>query len=317
MPSFNDAFKSLTDSLHRLRSAKARHHNTLLSISRLPNELLVKIFAFASVPKRGLFMNSLRRYRLRNRPMERMLAALAFVCHKWREIVHHTPSLWAYICSDRPQELILECLARSGQAPLHISLNPIDLHGEEFRTKIFREIHRWKSVEISGTVMKGFEELKQRPAPLLEKCCIRYAQDIGRALSLFCGSANRLRHLSLFDLRIPWESDLLSRLRTLEISNDDYGPSTQQVVSVLRSCSDLTTFKLHLPSELRPGPMPLDASIIDLSQLEHLSIKVHPPMTEDLLRRMRIPACKMFDVNQVEATGLSFDAVARVEVTSS
>ncbi|KAG8998603.1 hypothetical protein FRB93_013535 [Tulasnella sp. JGI-2019a] len=222
--------------------------------------------------------------------------------------MHHTPSLWAYICSDHPREPILECLARSGQAPLHISLNAFDLYRQELRTKIFREVHQWKTVEMSGMIVGGFEELEQRPALLLEKFCIRYRRDIRKAFNLFHGIAARLRHLSLFNIRIPWESDLLSRLRTLEISNNSYGPTTQQVVNALRLCPDLTTFKLQLPPGLHPGPMPLAASTIDLPQLGHLSIRVHPLMTEDLLRLMHIPTCRIFDVNQVKATGPTLSA---------
>ncbi|KAG9039933.1 hypothetical protein FRB95_004405 [Tulasnella sp. JGI-2019a] len=304
---FDDALKTFTDGLHRLRSSKAHHHNTLLPISRLPNELLVKIFAFASVLKRDVPVEPTilhqRRYRSRNQTVGRMLETLVIVCQGWKEIVYDAPSLWAYIRTDRSRAVNLEYLARSGQAPLHISLNSLDLRCEEFKTKIFQEVHRWKSIEMSGMTMEHLEELEQWPAPLLERFYLGYGHNIERALNPFGGSASRLRHLTLFDVRIPWESDLLSRLRTLEISHDEDGPSMQQVVHILRSCPDIISFKLRLPLGLNPGPMPLTTSIIDLPQLEHLSIVVHPLMTEHLLQRMRVPRCKIFNVNQPRATG--------------
>ncbi|KAG8998604.1 hypothetical protein FRB93_013536 [Tulasnella sp. JGI-2019a] len=313
MRSFNDAFKTFTDGLHRLRSSKARHHNTLLPISRLPNELLVKIFAFAYVLKTDVPMGPYDfrrpRYHLRDPLVGRMLEALVLVCQEWKDIAYDAPSLWAYIHTNPPSANI-KYLARSGQAPLHISLHSLDLHHEELKTKIFQEVHRWKSVKISGVTREHLEELEQSPAPLLEKFYVRCANDagMGRTLNFFCGSAGRLRHLTLLDTRIPWESNLLSRLRALEISNDEDGPSAQQVVNALRSCPDLTSFRLHLTPDLHPGPMPLDTSIINLPQLEHLSIRVHPLMTEELLRRVRIPRCKSFNVDQARATGPTFSA---------
>ncbi|KAG9028055.1 hypothetical protein FRB95_006887 [Tulasnella sp. JGI-2019a] len=107
---FDEALKTFSNGLHRHHSAKARHHNTLLPISRLPNDLLVGIFVFASEmeyrPMRGC------------RREVRMLATLVFVCREWREIVHDAPSLWAYISSQHSHMANLECLAKSDQIPL-------------------------------------------------------------------------------------------------------------------------------------------------------------------------------------------------------
>ncbi|KAG9034809.1 hypothetical protein FRB95_012502 [Tulasnella sp. JGI-2019a] len=319
--SLDDALKTFTDGLHRLRSSKARHHNTLLPISRFPNELLVKIFTLASVQKKDISMepNALRRRRRNHscfQMAERMLETLVFVCQEWKEIVYDAPSLWAHIRTDRPRAANLGYLDRSCQAPLHISINSFDLQYGEFKAKIFQEIHRWKSVAISGMTREHLEELEQWPAPLLERLYLHYGPNVERAFNLFCGSASRLRHLALSEVRIPWESDLLSRLRTLEIRHDEDGLSAQQVVYTLRSCPDIISFTLCLPQGLDPGPMPLDTLTIDLPQLEHLFIMVHPLMTEDLLRRMRIPRCKSFGVTQVGATGPAFTAAMEGHIPS-
>ncbi|KAG9029750.1 hypothetical protein FRB95_004952 [Tulasnella sp. JGI-2019a] len=306
MHSFDNSLKTFSDGLHRIRSAKARHHNTLLPISRLPNDLLVEIFTLASAME-----DRLTRQCCGDRTNIRMLATLAFVCHEWREIVHTTPSLWTYISADHPETASLECLARSDQAPLRISVEyPLFQFParHKFKTRIIHEVHRWKSADISDMDIELLRELEQRPAPLLEMLDIRGNMGSAAVMrNLFCGSASRLRHLSLTHFRIPWDSSLLSHLRTLSIGywRDD-GPSVQQVVHILQSCPDLTIFDLCLRPELHPGPIPPGVSTVDLPQLEHLSISVHPLMAEHLLQRMRIPSCKTFHVNDTDATGPTF-----------
>ncbi|KAG9008873.1 hypothetical protein FRB94_012842 [Tulasnella sp. JGI-2019a] len=315
--SFDDGSKTFRDGLHRLRSAKAQQHNTLLPISRLPNELLVKIFAFASVLKSGrknppvglgYFWHDQRALTRPGSHGPTMLATLVFVCHRWRGIMYNAPSLWAYIRSDRPHGANLECLARSDQAPLRISFNLDHTDHQDFRTKLFQEVHRWKSVKMTIMTMEHLKDLEQRPAPLLEKFDVRYRRDMAgppmEVPNLFCGSASRLRHLTLVNITIPWESNLLSCLKTLHIRTE--GLSAQQVVHILQSCPDLSSFKLDLPPGIHPGPMPQEASTIELPRLEHLLIRVHSLMTEHLLRRMRIPTCKAFDIYDTGATRPTF-----------
>ncbi|KAG9034653.1 hypothetical protein FRB95_012974 [Tulasnella sp. JGI-2019a] len=239
----------------------------------------------------------------------RMLTTLAFVCYEWREIVHTTPSLWAYINSYDPQRAILECLTRSGQAPLHIFFDNFIVVYAEFKTQILQEVHRWKSVRIYGMTREFLEELEQQSAPLLGNLDVRGELGMYEGIyNLFCGSASRLRHLTLEEISIPWESNLLSGLRTLVINHSETGPSMQQIVHILQSCPDLTVFRLQLPLGLHPGPIPREVLTIELPRLECLNLVVHPLMTEYLLQRMHIPSCKIFDVEQIGATKPIFSA---------
>ncbi|KAG8987605.1 hypothetical protein FRB93_004477, partial [Tulasnella sp. JGI-2019a] len=321
MCSFDHALEIFIDGLHRLRSAKARQHNALLPISRLPNELLVKIFALVSAGKdqlTRLYGLVTGRYSPDNRTtgVRLTVAELALVCQEWREVLHITPSLWANIRSDHPRQVYLECLARSGDVPLHISANELGLPNtmarQEFRAGICHEVHRWQSVEMSLMSMDLLKELEKLPAPLLERLIIRYEgtimEDSGPT-NLFCGSTNRLRHVTLVNVRLPWMINILAGLKTLDISDiRAAGLSAQQVVYILRSCPDLTNLRLHVWSESHPGLIPLDTSTIDLTRLEHLSITVHPLMTQDLLQRMRIPMCKTLHVNHDKPIGPAFSS---------
>ncbi|KAG8994918.1 hypothetical protein FRB94_009541 [Tulasnella sp. JGI-2019a] len=304
MRSFDIALKTFGDGLQRHRSAKARHHNTLLPISRLPNDLLIEIFALASKTE-----DRLKGPSYGGRMGVRMLATFVFVCHEWREAVYNAPSLWAYIRSDHSYRATLECLARSGQVPLHISLSSHDAIHWGSRARILQEVHRWKSVKLYSMATELLRELEQRPAPLLEKLDVQGNWEYPETPNLFGGSASRLRHLALLDIRIPWESNLLSHLTTLHIRNPyTCDLSAQQVVQILQSCPDLTSFKLYLQPELHPGPIPVEAFTVELPRLQRLSIRVHPLMTEHLLRRIRIPSCKSFDVDHAEATSPTFSA---------
>ncbi|KAG8982704.1 hypothetical protein FRB93_007925 [Tulasnella sp. JGI-2019a] len=321
MRSFDRALDIFIDGLHRLRSAKARQHNALLPISHLPNELLVKIFALVSTGKdqlTRLYGLATGRYSPNNRMsgIRLTVAELALVCQEWREILHITPSLWVNIRSDHPRQAYLECLARSGNVPLHIFANELGVHNtkarQEFRERICHEVHRWQSVEISVMSMDLLKELERLPAPLLERLTIRYegiaVRDSGPT-SLFCGSASKLRHATLINVRLPWMTDILAGLKTLDISNvRAASPSAQQVVHVLRSCPDLTSLKLHIWSESDLGPIPPNTLTIDLPRLEHLSIAVHPLMTQNLLQRVRIPMCKTLRVDHDKPTGPTFSA---------
>ncbi|KAG9026193.1 hypothetical protein FRB95_009308 [Tulasnella sp. JGI-2019a] len=302
MCSFDNALKAFGDGLQRHRSAKARHHNSLLPISHLPNDLPVEIFTLACGK------SWIKRSSRGGRTGMRMLAMFVSVCYEWREIVHSTPSLWAYIWSDHHEKTTIECLARSDQVPLHISLDFDDGISRESWKRIFQEVHRWKSVELSYMTIKLLKQLEKCPAPLLERLDVKEDREYTEALNLFCGSASRLRHLALLNIKIPWDSNLLSHLTTLDINNSyAHDLSAQQVVQILQSCPDLASFKLFLPPSLHPGPIQVEFSTVELPRLERLYVRVHPLMMEHLLR-MRIPSCKSFDVDHAEATSPTFSA---------
>ncbi|KAG8983664.1 hypothetical protein FRB93_007104 [Tulasnella sp. JGI-2019a] len=307
MGSFVDALKTFSNGLQHHRSAKAHHSNALLPISHLPNDLLVDIFALACETKKYFSMQSDG-----SRTGVYMLATFVSVCHEWREIVHNAPSLWAYISSNHSDRTNLECLTRSDQVPLHVFFNYPYVISREFKRRIFQVVHRWKSAKLFYVPIKSLEELEQRPAPLLESFYLHGGGSHAKTPNLFCGSANQLRHLTLVHSKIQWVSDLLSRLTTLDIEYFcAHGPSARQVVQILQSCPDLTSFKLTLPPKFDPGPLPLEASIVKLPQLEFLYLKVHPLLTEHLLRRIRIPSCKSFNVDYTEATGPTFSTAMK------
>ncbi|KAG8992886.1 hypothetical protein FRB94_011211 [Tulasnella sp. JGI-2019a] len=308
MRSLADALMTFRDMMHCRYSAEAHHHNTYLPISRLPNDLLVKIFALASEMEYRFMVSG------HHGPGEvTTLARLVRVCREWRRIMDNTPSLWAYLSSSYPLPANFECLARSNQAPLHISFNYRWLKyegGRELYTKIFEEVHRWKTVKLHNVTIEALNKLENWAAPLLETLDVQWNLETTlRTINLFCGSASRLRHLTLININIPWDSNLFSRLRTLHIYHYQiYSPSAQEVVQVLQSCPGLTRFRLHLPPEVHPGPIPLETPIIELLQLDYLSLRVHPLMTEHLLRRMRTPSCKYFSIDHAKATGPTFSA---------
>ncbi|KAG9034643.1 hypothetical protein FRB95_012963 [Tulasnella sp. JGI-2019a] len=307
MRSLDKALKTFIDGLHHLYSVEASHHNTLLPISRLPNDLLVEIFALNSEMDH---QSKGWDYNLRT---EFALTRFASVCRKWREIVCSTPSLWAYINSTHPHRANLECLARSDQALLRIFLNYHPLRYkeiEDLNPRIFEQVHRWKTVELHSVDMDMLTELEQQAAPVLERFLLQADPGmVEETVNLFGGSASRLCHLTLININIPWESGLLSRLRTLHIDHQhEGGPSARQLVHVLQSCPELTWFKLYLSPEAHPGSIPPETFPIELPRLQYLVIKVHPLMTEHLLRRMRIPSCKGFCVEEVEAIGPTFSA---------
>ncbi|KAG9037806.1 hypothetical protein FRB95_004093 [Tulasnella sp. JGI-2019a] len=294
------------EKLHHHLSAKRSEHNTRLSISHLPTELLVKVFSFL-LPARTC-VDTLR--------------TLSLVSKTWAAVLLHTPSLWTSVHSDHPSQFYLTSLTRSRGAPLHVTYTD-EYTGEDneereeehllsYLDAIGMEIRRWQSAEIIvpcrrfENLLKG---LQNAPAPLLEILDLDCSRTRGLCVvDLFRGIAGRLRHLSLKEVGVPWESKLLSQLRTLElISTDIAGPSTVQVMRILEACPDLVKLCLNF-RQSNPGVTPLNGHPIHLPGLEGFDVDLHTETIQHILSYIRIPNCKAFAVSGKSGRGALFSA---------
>ncbi|KAG9028695.1 hypothetical protein FRB95_006169 [Tulasnella sp. JGI-2019a] len=273
-------------------STKRRRRNSQLPISRLPHELLIEIFHLSLTTDDNYFDD---------------LLDLALVSKDWNIVVFETPFLWTFIHSAHPRSPYSTTLAKSKGLPLRIKLEDVDpgpsyLVDPEisrFLASIYKEVHRWRAVELDFQSCDSFQTIKHiqsLAAPYLEELVIdltycNYAADM-ELEALLEGGTPRLRYLTLYDVPLLWTPRLLFRLRYLTIVGYTVlGPSEGEAANILRECPDLVELYLHCHNstiDLEPIPM----TPIDLPSLAALNLGVPPGMLGALLTLIRIPACR-------------------------
>ncbi|KAG9019987.1 hypothetical protein FRB95_005289, partial [Tulasnella sp. JGI-2019a] len=219
-----------------------RRLNSRAPIHRLPNELLVEILALTistSVER--------ERHNLRMR--------FARISRDWSRFVFETPSLWTEISSIYAEGENRAVVLRSKEYPLVVEYNQSHCWcTEELMNLAIQVAYRWKSADFrllcSNTLdlLRSFVPLS---VPQLENLTV-YCSDIGGkfavedSIDMFSEGADRLRHIDLFNVPIPWSSRLLSGLETIRIIGLNFGPSptSSEITDVLRCCPELRSFEL-------------------------------------------------------------------------
>lgn len=207
--------------------------NALQPISKLPAELLAKIFA-----------HLVRREDLVH--YHRGLHWHARVCTRWADIIKGTPALWSVIHSNDPIGVIQRTLERSRQIPLDFVCDkpnpPKDLE------PVFRVLaphaHRWRSVDLSGVT--DFERCLSVQAPLLETVKISYrGNPTMLTVPAVSGLMAQLRHLHLRTINVEWCLLQLPQLLTLDLGFTT-GLYPACLINILRGSPDLEDLRLNL-----------------------------------------------------------------------
>ncbi|KAG9021313.1 hypothetical protein FRB95_002409, partial [Tulasnella sp. JGI-2019a] len=212
----------------------AQCFNAYAPIHRLPNELLVKIFALMLSPDC---------YDLRPNPY--CLTMLGLVSKDWNSVICEVPSLWAQISSNYSDRENRVAVLRLKEHPLYIqyisgSLSAWDQDKTALLNLASREVHRWQSANLvlySDCMMALLHHFASSSVPNLEVLkidCTRL-QEQPNSIDIFSRGADRLRHVDLRNFPIPWKSRILSRLETLKISEwpcNYRGPSTSEIMDI-------------------------------------------------------------------------------------
>ncbi|KAG9029838.1 hypothetical protein FRB95_004790 [Tulasnella sp. JGI-2019a] len=309
--SFDACLATFSSGCKRALAIKARQRNSLLPVYHLPSEVLIQIFHYYT-------------------ESEKSPHCLALVSSMWATIVMESPTLWGYIHSSQPRATYLNSLARSKETPLQVSYIPSHWNDADPRDlKLFIEsvcaqVHRWQSAilgldwepELSGALASHLTS----PAPLLEKLEIlanEYRFPIGcRGLhNLFGGVTPRLRSLEVKDVYLPWDSGLfLSRLHTLKISGSECsGPSTYQMVQILRGCPGLTHFSIfcHFFVDVEEDTIPTSLQPINLPAINDFSLHHSPEGLNYILKIIRIPTCARFHISSLNTMENVFSGTDR------
>ena len=181
--------------------------NGLLTVNRLPPELLAEIFLHWTNATKRLSHSS-------HRWME-----ITHVCHLWREVALSSPRIWSGLTVgsfDRTREM----LARSKDAPLRIAaLSPYDsdAHRNLGALKlVLKELSRIEEIELRCMDVTGSQLEIGASAPLLRSFIFTgleippYYASGNRSIAMAFEKVNmpRLSYLELKESYISWSSPL-------------------------------------------------------------------------------------------------------------
>ena len=229
-------------------------------IQRLPSELLSFIFVIGVCGVDG--GDSL------------MVSTLMLVCRYWADVALSTPALWSSISVSTHESLdkAQRKLALSKSIPLDVTINfsPRVEHSSEVTENVIHAMDfirpmlwRVKSLRLSvpGRLQAHAALLRcQENAPILEILSIRIFHSMQEdhhltpPLPLFNGHTPRLRSCSFTSLNFGWDVTIFSRLRVLKLGGyyNNFSPSVDTLIEILRQCSELEEFALRNMSDIEP-----------------------------------------------------------------
>ncbi|PIL34659.1 hypothetical protein GSI_03439 [Ganoderma sinense ZZ0214-1] len=243
--------KEYTESTSLKRLELKRLWNGALLVHKLPNELLIRIFAdfrqAASSPVRPESRSSSRSLSREGTPGPITdWHSLMLVCHKWRDLLVSTPMFWRTVDMKGHVEWTKLCLDRSAAASLDVRADdgdrcPLDmlyLHAHRFQ-----RLSTSLSISEAGPLLSGgmplLEDLELRDVTPLE-----LMQCIDSALYLTSHRFPRLQTLALVEVFSPRDPSLYAQLRTLSLSDCAHHFSFHGFLDILAGCARLEELTL-------------------------------------------------------------------------
>ena len=227
-----------------IRALKSRR-NSLAAISRLPPEILSKIFVCCAATYK---------------PVQPTMdwVKVSHVSRHWRTVAIGCPRLWTTLVFARPR-WVEEMLKRSKMAPLVINaefgyLGPKSTEAVQLTMNHISRVRELNIVSASSSFGKLFSNVP-RAAPMLQVLVLststnHYAEPFRDNYSippgLFIDDSSQLRRLELIQCNLDWTSHLLKGLTHLKIHDTAPGtrPSTLLFLDVLEQLPTLTVLDL-------------------------------------------------------------------------
>ncbi|TFK71506.1 hypothetical protein BDN72DRAFT_837553 [Pluteus cervinus] len=273
------AILELEERLHTLRVTR----NTFLPVGRLPPELLLKVFEFAMLSRKG------------NTKMHRLLK-FTWVSHRWRNTALDWPTLWSTI-NKTTRGWELQCVARSKGATLSVDLSD----GAMELSPFVPEPHRIRQLQVVTPWNSPYQW--HRPAPALE---FFSAQSMKIQDNMFSGICPLLKELELRYCEFTWTPLLFSRLTRLCLVHPQPAIPLNSLLPQLNRMPTLISLILRsavssdisgdLPSVILPNlsnlelvGAPADASValieeITITEDVSLVVECFPPIWADQVR---------------------------------
>ena len=225
-------------------------HDFTPAIYRLPNEIIVQIFLHYA--ENALPYRQSIRTQVSNMPVGWL--SLMLVCRHWRDVALASPTLWRFIDATSNTSWMALLLARSVPATIDLAfglhrfsleeaLAVLSPHASRLRSLKFARIpDAWRPAAVSLLRNSaGFPNLEVLDFPILPaRASLKNVfEDIGLSSQRFPSLHSLFLHLTI----APQDPLLCARLRRLSLDNCICGPSLEQFLDVLASCTllqDLT-----------------------------------------------------------------------------
>lgn len=277
---------------------KQRRLNSLLSINRIPPEILSEIFMYWMTDSRSILYY--------HRPGTRSLwIQIAQVCHHWREVALSSPRLWGDFTMGQA-DFTPEILLRSKQVPLKIKVSRTDARSLTALGLVLRELPRIQTLEFDAFDLENVSSLMPRSSstPLLHTLVfISSRTDVHTTLQKERTLFDRLEipHLSnlkLINTHTGWSSRIfkstLTHLTFAHHAPHAYRPYSNSdftsVLRVLESMQSLQSLDLSgvLPTPLQDETLPRFDFHVSLPALRRLNISDNPHACAVFLRHINI-----------------------------
>lgn len=266
------------------RTQKKRSRNALLKVHRLPVEVLVDI------------LHKSLRHNRNEASYYRRVSKLSTVSFLWYNIIQNT---WFHISNMHHPTANFKALQKSKNHAIDVHF-PSSWESEaSSKQPLLIEtacdhIERWQSVVLGIPPTKLLLDRLQAPAPKLHWIDIAISPAYPRVINLFSGQTRSLRNLRISGLSIPWNSGMLSGLRSLVIRRPLHGPPLSELTQILLKnprlgtliLEDIGAIEQDATSNLKPVPLPT------LHTLQMIGKLVAP--INALLSRLQAPCVNSF-----------------------
>ncbi|KAI0062000.1 hypothetical protein BV25DRAFT_1885800 [Artomyces pyxidatus] len=292
--------------MHRAFLSLRTKHNALAPISRLPVEIMTRIFSLVACAERAGRLTA--QHPPRKRPAMLGWIKVTFVCRHWRNIALGSPSLWAANISLTLRSSGTKAMiARAKAVPITFEFLDRDA-GFDFNSImaqcITQNLSRTKVLRLDwihihpGSIL----DVIIRPAPLLDTLDIVVGSPRKSIFAFpsnarFLGDdAPQLRHVLLHNMiNFPWASKVLQHLVSLRLIYFQATKSPARLEDVLMALQKMKSLQyLTLQNNL---PQPADSSTTArVPHLVHLDVRGRLSSCGNLLRHLEVPNTASLDL---------------------
>ncbi|KAI0045594.1 hypothetical protein FA95DRAFT_116160 [Auriscalpium vulgare] len=280
-----------------MRVVRARR-NTLLPVSRLPPEIIEKVFVWLCLLD-PLTVTSLG-----------WIPRATHVCQAWRLTAIGYPRLWATIALPIDSRWEREMLDRCQQYPLSISA----FYGSEetyewpYTAYVIRyNLERTKNLQIVHRDRRYYHPLvPNTPCPILESLDLKVESSLTPGLpGNFTNHAPALREIRLeTPSAFNWASPCLATLASLEVQSANITrqnmPRLEDVVEALRRMVVLENFTLAI---VFAASLPQAVDVFELPRMANFKLTASIFDAQRLLQRIELPTTSQLCISLTGSPG--------------
>lgn len=266
-----DRASDLINRLKRESSVYKVQRNSLLPVSRIPEEVLIRIFRSISNEEK---------------PFKRTeiwwdWLVLTKVCKRWRDAALRCSVLWAELRNFSKIDKIRAFLERSGQADLLIDLPALKENASQIIESLTPHMWRVRALKVSFRDRDvSLKSLQDRLRDLTARNkTLSISSEGGPQQNGFQGllidssfTSIHPENIRLKGINACWSSAIFHGLSDLHLEDicEQFKPELSEILDILEHCTGLQNLTL-----INAGPRPnnLESKIIHLPQLQSISLR--------------------------------------------